>query len=437
MKKQLGIITITIILFGASGYSQQIRSISKAEVISKVEAQNTSLKISLQDYYKARADYRQTHSVFLPNIKVSHTGFSTTNPIKAFGSKLNQGIITASDFDPDLLNNPDAITNFSTIVEIQQPLINIDGVYQRKSAKASMKAVELNMDHSRDILALEVENYFMQLQLAYKSVDVFDMALNAAKANQKIAANKFEQGFLLKADLLNVDIRVSEVTNKLREARTNVKNLSDYLLFLMNEHEEVVLKPSDSLFYSGPVNEIVEEVSEERSDIKSLELISEAYRSNYNSNKMAFLPRLNAFGSYELYDDELFRANASGYLVGAQLSWDLFEGFGRIGKTQKSKAEYNKSKLEYEQYLSKSNLELDKAARMFADAEKKIELAELVMKQAEETLRIRANRFKEGLEKTSDLLLAEALYSQKQLEYYQTVYQYNYAWAYIKFLTKG
>lgn len=151
---------------------------------------------------------------------------------------------------------------------------------------------------------------------------------------------------------------------------------------------------------------------------------------------MDFLPRLNAFGSYELYDDKIFNADASGYVVGAQLTWDIFKGSKRYGKVQKSKAQYEKSRLEYEQYKSKSQLELNNTKRLLTDAEEQLKLTELALQQSEEALRIRKNRFKEGLEKTSDLLTAETQYAQKQLEYYQTVYQYNYTKAYLDFLTK-
>lgn len=436
MKKYFSGTSIFIFLFSLFSHSQNQMVVTKSEVLSKVESQNTSIQITIQEFYKARADYRQTNAVFLPNIKVSHTGISTTNPIKAFGSKLNQGIISSSDFDPDLLNNPEAITSFSTIVEIQQPLINLDGIFQRKAAKANMSAIGLNIERIKDYFSFEVENYYMQLQLAYKSVEVYEIALKAAVENQKTANNKFELGYLQKADLLNVDVRVAEIKNNLQHAKSNVINISDYLLFLMNEDGNVVLKPSDSLDLISSVLDLDQEVSKERPDVKSLEMISEAFLSNYNSDKMAFLPRLNAFGSYELYDDKLLGGDANGYLIGAQLSWNLFEGSKRFGKAQKSKAEYTKSKLEYEQYLSKSNLELYKTSRMLSDAEIKLSLAELVMEQARESLRIRTNRFNEGLEKTSDLLFAEALFSQKQLEYYQTVFEYNYALAYLQFLTK-
>ena len=123
-------------------------------------------------------------------------------------------------------------------------------------------------------------------------------------------------------------------------------------------------------------------------------------------------------------------------MFGAQLSWDLFQGSKRFGKAQKSKAEFEQSKLEYQNYVSQSNLELNTAKRAFTDAENSLQLTALALQQSEESLRIRTNRFKEGLEKTSDLLIAETQFAQKQLDYYQTIFEYNYAQAYLAFLTK-
>jgi hypothetical protein len=57
-----------------------------------------------------QADYRQSNSLFLPSITASHTAIATNNPLMAFGSKLNQATITASDFNPEILNNPDRTT---------------------------------------------------------------------------------------------------------------------------------------------------------------------------------------------------------------------------------------------------------------------------------------------------------------------------------------
>jgi len=436
MKKYIYIINFGLLLLSASLYSQELKPISKSEVLSKVLEQNTSLKISEQEFLKARAEYRQTNSVFLPNISASHSGLATTNPLMAFGTKLNQGILTPEDFNPDLLNNPDETTGFATKFQIQQPLINLDGFYQRKAAKNKMDAVALQTLRNKDYLTFEVEKAYMQLQLAYKAVDVLEKSFETAKENKKVADNSFTQGYLQRADVLSVDVRVSEVQNQLQSAKSNVNNASDYLSFLMNEKDAAVLMPSDSLLVSSLSLTNSEVVSEERTDIKAMQLTTEAYESMYKADKMVFIPRLNAFGSYELYDQNAFQGSATGYLVGAQLSWSLFEGYKNVGKAQKSKAQYNQSMLEYEQYISQSTLDLNKANRMVSDADSKLKLTSLSLEQSKESLRIRTNRYKEGLEKTTDLLLAESQFAQKQLQYYQTIFEYNYAYLYLQFLTK-
>ncbi len=435
MKKILLFITFSIAIL-TQALAQQTTLISKEEVTAKVVANNNSIKISEQEFLEAKADFDQTKAVFLPNITASHTGIITTNPLMAFGSKLNQGILTSNDFNPDLLNNPDQVQNFATIIEVQQPLINIDGLYQRKAARASMEAMSLKRQRTGEYLSFEVENAYMQLQLAYKGIAVLEKVQKAAQENLKLAQNRLKQGYLQRADVLNVEVRLTEVQNQLQTARSNVRNASDYLSYLMDDDGYTIYKPSDSLTIKN-ITIKDNNFSENRSDIKAMQLATTAYEAANKADKMAFLPRLNAFGSYELYDENLFQANANGYVVGAQLSWDLFKGSQRIGQANKSKATLEKSKLQYEQYVSKSKLEINKAQRMLIDAENKLKLAQLALDQSKESLRIRSNRFKEGLEKTSDLLNAETQFAQKQLEYYQTVFELNYAQAYINFLTKS
>lgn len=416
-------------------FSQESILITKSEVVSKALENNNTIKIIGEQVNESKADYQQTNAIFLPNISASYTGITTTNPLMAFGSKLNQEVISQSDFNPQLLNDPARTTNFATKIEIQQPLINIDGIFQRKAAKAKYNASQMQWERTKDYVALETQKAYMQLQLAYKMVEVLEKAKEAANANLKLAQNSFTQGYLQKADVLAVQVRVTDVENQLQYAKSNVKNASNYLSALINDTSFSLLKPSDSLSVEG-LNKPTLKLSNERADIKAMEFASQAYEKMYKSEKMAFLPRLNAFGSYELYDNEIFQADATGYLVGASLSWNILEGAQRFAKSQKSKASFEKSKLELNQYKMESQVALNQADRMLQDAENSLKLSKLALEQSEESLRIRSNRYKEGLEKTTDLLMAETQYAQKQLEYYQTIFQYNYAKQYVAFLTK-
>ena len=437
MKRKTNYLLLFLVLMTGLVSAQETITISKAEVLLKVMENNIEIRMTEQDFIQSRADYRQSNAVFLPNITLSHTGYTTTNPLMAFGSKLNQEIISQSDFNPDLLNNPERITNFATKLEVQQPLLNIDGVLQRQAAKNKMEAVQLQGQRTKDYMVLKVEESYMQLQLAYKAINVLEKAYDTALANKKMADYSFKQGYLQKADVLAVEVRVTDIQNQLLYAKSNVKNASDYLQFLMDEDNKTILIPSDDLIATTSLNEIESSLPKNRTDIQAMELATKAYKKAHQADNMAFLPRLNAFGSYELYDDKMFQADAKGYLIGAQLSWNILDGSKRIGKSQKSKAEYDKAELHYRQYISKSQMELEKAQRMFSDVENKLKLTKLAMQQSEESLRIRTNRFAQGLEKATELLQSETLYSQKQLEYLQTVYEYNYTLAYLQFLTKA
>ena len=436
MKRTRTLALISILLFSFLLQAQETVPIGKREILERVQENNSRLRISQQEFLAARAQYRQTNAVFLPNISVSHTGMTTNNPLMAFGSKLNQEIVTQADFDPARLNNPDRIDNFATKVEVQQPLINLDGFWQRSAAKNKMEATELQSVRTGDHMKLETEKAYMQLQLAHKAVTVLEQALETAQANLRLAENNFKQGYLQRSDVLAVEVRVTEVNNQLQYARSNVKNASDYLMFLMGDSIDVVLIPKDSL--SVQLNPVTTSVLPgDRADIKAMELATEARKKMYRADQLAFLPRLNAFGSYELYDDEIFQGDANGYMAGVALTWDVFDGSKRFGKTQQSKAEFKQAELELEQHVHQSQMELNRATRALRDAENKLQLTQLALEQSEEALRIRNNRYEQGLEKTTDLLGAETQYSEKQLEYYQTVYEYNYAVAYLEFLTSS
>ncbi len=59
----------------------------------------------------------------------------------------------------------------------------------------------------------------------------------------------------------------------------------------------------------------------------------------------------------------------------------------------------------------------------------------MAFEQSQEAFRIRQNRFTQGLEKTTDLLMAETQMAQKELEYLQAVFEYNFTKQYLQFLT--
>jgi outer membrane protein TolC len=435
MKHQF-LITIGIFSYSLLSYSQDTITIAKKDLLEKVADVNLQIQLAQKNYQSAKAEYQQSNALFLPNITASHTAISTTNPLMAFGSKLNQEILTASDFNPALLNDPAKTQNFATVISVQQPIFNADGLYERKAAYAKMQAFQLQTARTKEYIQLEVSKAYMQMQLAYKAVTVLTKAEKTAQANLKLIDNYFKQGLVQKTDVLNVQIRVNDVSNQLQYAKSNIQNASDYLGFLLNEDtKSKTYKPSEELENTISVATVRTEVPENRKDIQAMTQSTSAYQKMYLSSKMNFLPRLNAFGSYEMYDQALFGTKAKGYTVGAQLSWSVFDGYKSIGKMAKAKADFQKATIETEQYKKQSQLEVNKTNRQLLDAENKVKLSQLAFEQSQEAYRIRQNRFAQGLEKTTDLLQSETQMIQKELEHLQAAFEYNFTKQYLQFLT--
>ena len=263
------ILIIAAFIFNFSEVSsQEIKLISLEEVLSKVATNNQTNKIAEKEVYAAKADFNQTNAFLLPSLTVSHSGISTTNPLMAFGSKLNQEILTQADFNPALLNDPDQIQNFTTKVELKQPLFNADGLFYRKAAKLKMNAYELQATRTKEGINLEVAKTYMQLQVAYKAIEVLKKAKETAFENKKLATNNFEQGYMQKSDLLLVEMYVNEVENQLVTAQSSLVNTSNLLYYLMGEENEAVLKPSEELVSVAQLTSNDITLSENRADFR-------------------------------------------------------------------------------------------------------------------------------------------------------------------------
>ncbi len=404
----------------------QSRPLSLSEALNLADENNLNAKSAEARMEAAKAQYRMTNSVFLPGVELSHTGVTTNDPLSSFGFKLKQEIVTETDFAPTLLNNPGSMENFQTKIEVQQPLLNLDGIFARKAAKNQFEAMSLQSNRVKQNIQFEVKKAYYMLELAESSVKVLGKSLAVAKEALRLTKNNAEQGFAKQADVLEASVRVNERENQLMEAKNQQQSANDYLGHLLGLTFGETIETTDSLIHS-PIQVYINNESnlESRSDFLAFQKQIEAGENMLRSNKLKFLPRVNAFGSFEWNDEKFLGTSASNYMVGASLSWSLFSGYKNAGSVEHANAQLDEARINYENYLSQSKIQINSAKRTMELNYNRIQSSQLAKEQAEESLRIRTNRFKQGLEKTADLLMSEALTAQKKLQYIQSIYNYK------------
>ena len=395
---------------------------------------NKEIIMAKLDQESALAGFKQTNTVFLPQINVSYSAMTTNNPLNAFGFKLQQQAITQSDFNPELLNSPAATQNFMTKAEWKQPLLNFDNWYGRKSAYHQVDAYDFKARRTKEHLAFEVQKAFSQLQLARQAHQVLEEALTTARAVYTTTNNRFHTGFLQKSDVLNAQVQVATIENHFAEAKSDVQNASDYMSVLMGKQLGIVYKVDPIEHISAVENSDVQ-VPDNRADFLAMQSVMMAQDNMISSAKMSYLPRLNAFGEFLMNDKEAFGFGSDSYLVGAQLSWTIFNGMATQNKIAQQRIERNKLEVQLNSQKEKSQLELNKTLRQIQDARFALDQHRLAVEQSSDALRILQNRYQQGLVATNDILQAQTLLSQQKLNQAQAIFNLNTTRAYLQFLT--
>jgi outer membrane protein TolC len=296
---------VVLLILSLTIRAQIVSTISLDTLFVEVEKNNYDIRLSEKEFQLARSDFRKSNSNFLPKLSISHTGISTTNPLMAFGSKLNQEILNPNDFNPDLLNNPNAIENFTTQISVFQPLVNADGLEQRKALKLQMEAREMQQKRTKEYLRFEVSRIYMQLQLAHAQLIVIKKAEETAHENQKVAQNFYDQGLLQRSELLRVEIHLNSIKNQKIQINTMIQNLSDAINYIRGKPLGELLIPENELQKSTNLIEFNNLVSNSRADVLAMEKGKSSAEHMYKADKMGLLPRLNAFASYEMHDNKI------------------------------------------------------------------------------------------------------------------------------------
>jgi outer membrane protein TolC len=433
-KKRLFVLFIVSLTIYSSRAQDITVHLSLQEAIAASVSNNNAVKLAALDRQIAVAAFHQADAIFLPQVNFSYTAATTNNPLNAFGFKLQQQSITAADFQPKLLNNPSATTDFNTKVELQQPLVNFDMLYERKGASKQVEMYQLISERTKEYLSFETEKAYLQLQILYDAGKVLEEAVITSKAFYKTSKDYFEQGLIQKSDLLNAAVHVMNIETQIKNSQSNIRNASDMLSLLMGE-------PTGMVYTTDPMPQKTDlltdslQLSNDRADFMALQKGMEGYDMKIRSSRMSLLPRLNAFASYQWNDKNMFGFNANAYFAGVRLTMNIFDGNRTKNTVTRQNLEKEKLAKQLDQQKSEARVQINYAKRQLSDAAFSIKQQQLAVEQASEALRVLQNRYAEGLVKTSDVLTAQTQVSQQKLGAVQAVFNYNLAAVYLQFLT--
>ena len=390
-------------------------------------------QVTAARYALSAAAYQTTaaRSGLLPQVYASETYNHTNSPLWAFGTKLNQGVIQSSDFNPDLLNNPDAVNNFATALSLSWNLY--DGGQTRigwDQARLGEKIAALSLTRSEQQVISQAAEAYVGLLLAVKNHAVVIQALETARAHLKLVQDRFRGGLSVKSDVLRAQVRIADLEQQRLMAESDIQVAQAMLYAAMGQPDEGRVTPATPLEKATPtkgaLDEWLAQALDRRPDLKETALQEEIAQKDIARARAGHYPTLALQGNYEVNSEDFSDSNDN-YTVGAVLRVNLYSGQGISSRTATAKSMLARVKALRKAQELGVRVETQRAFYHAQSAWQSIAVARQAVDQAEEGLRIVANRYGGGLLTIVDLLDAQTALQQARTHHYKAMHDYQVA----------
>ena len=220
----LGTFFLDISPASADNTDKNLAALSIKQAIENALAKNPMLEMVAAQANAAKNRTAQARSGFFPQVDLNGSWNRTTNPMWAFGTKLNQEKITQMDFAPDLLNNPDPINNFGADVSLRWALYNGGQIRTgRDQALLGEKIAVLGLVRARQQVIAQTATVYAGLLMAGENLNVIKQALKTAQTSLKMVQSRFNSGLAIKSDLLRAQVRIAKLAQLQTLAQSHVE----------------------------------------------------------------------------------------------------------------------------------------------------------------------------------------------------------------------
>ncbi|MEJ2657173.1 MAG: TolC family protein [Desulfobacterales bacterium] len=405
--------------------------LSMAEAIQIAVKQNPEIKAAIFQVEAVKSNSIKALSGFYPQVNFTETFNRTTNPMYAFGTKLNQEVINQSDFDPQRLNNPNPINNFASNFSVSWSVF--EGGRTKigwEQSKLNLSSATLTLDRTRQHVIAQTATAYVGLVLAQKNIMVTKQALETSKANLKMIRSRYKRGFVVKSDFLRAEVHIADLEQQLLVAESRYKISETMLNASMGSGKADSLNPVTPLTVGGEIKGTIEEwlhtALTQRAEMEKLRLEEEIAKKEVKKSRAGHYPDVNLVGNYEINSED-FSESADNYSLGAVMKVNIFSGNRITEETRAAKSLLSRVREIQNSMELGIQVQVREAFLKAQSAREQIRVAKIAVDQAEEGLRIVKNRYQNGLLTIVGLLDSELARQQAKTRYFRALHDYKVA----------
>jgi outer membrane protein len=405
------------------------RPLSMVDALNLTLQQNSVLQKARADVEASRGLVIQTRAVALPLVQALGNYTDTAkNDINTFpfGGRTNTFV--------------QANQNWDAKIQITQT------IYQGGRVLSAFRAARLTKERAFFQYQTVVADTLLATRVAYydvlvaeQQIIVNEASVNLLNKEQEDQQRRYDAGTVPKFNVLRAEVAVANARpalinarNAFRIAKNNLSNLLGYNL-PRNVWEDIPLQLVDKLDanpYSVELPAAISQALERRSELAALQRTVGLQRENVINARAGYKPSLSAFAAYDWHNSEFttdIGEELNGWMVGGQLSWNIFDGFLTRGKVIQAKAQLAHARADLEDNSRQIELEVRTDYSGFIEAREVLQSQEKVQEEADEALRLARARAEAGTGTQLDVLDAETSLTQARTTQIQALHDYDVA----------
>jgi outer membrane protein TolC len=397
--------------------TQQVREITPEQAVRMGLEASPRVRVAESEAAAARARHREARGGFLPMV-AGQAGYTR------LGGDLPADLeFTIPGLDQTFSILPIERDRYTTELGFQQILFS-GGRLRNTSqgAERGASAAERMADQARADVALEVQAAYWTLHRGLAALDAVEGALALMEGHVQHMLRRYDEGLVLRSDLLAAQTRRSEVALERVEAENGVRVARlelNRLLGLPATAEPVLVGAGPREPHPEDLELLVEEGLASRFHLQAMAHEVGALRAQAAVARGGRLPDLSFVSRYvyarpnpyTFTEQTTFRGT---WEAGVSVRWSLFQGGAQLARESEAAARLRGAEARLQEAREMAAVDV---ARHYLEAQRAreaVEVAALNVEQAAEGLRVTREQFEEGVVLSSQVLEAERAYREAQ-----------------------
>jgi outer membrane protein len=404
---------IPLLLLSFSGYAQDSgRKITLDEAIDLSIKNSKHLRADQARIQQAVANTTISKQNQLPDLKITGSYLRLTQPNIDLQYKSN-----SSGTPPAPIKVNQAAYGIANLSLPVYSGLRIQ--YGIRSAEFLEKAAYLDADQDKEAVIVNSIDAFSNLYKARANLRVIEENLTQSRSRDTDFSNLEKNGLLARNDKLKASLQTANIELSLADIQNNLKVAMVNMNIMLGLPEETVLLPdSTSLVAPGDIRSLSEYEQlaiQNRKDVQAINYRKQASRVGIQSAKADYYPSLALTGGYIAADIPGFITITNAVTFGVGISYNMSSLWKTNAHVTGAKARLAEVQANEDELDDQVRLQINEAYEALLTANKKVEVSQIAIEQGTENYKIVKNKYDNSLQTVTDLLDANLLMLQSQI----------------------